>query len=274
MLRHRVRAGRLERVYPKVFALAGLGWTPARRLRAAVLAGGDASMGSHRGGAWAWALTRFEQRPEISVPRGRNVTANNIRVHRPLDLPTATATRRGVPVTDIERTLIDLGAVLNVGQVRGALDRAIAHRDTTPMRALVELESLARNGRSGCGAMRAILDEAGVTGSHAPSVLEAKTRRLFRAADLPQPECELVAGANGEYRLDFPFPEAMLNVEVDGWQYHSSFDAFHNDRTRQNSLTLDGLAFLRYTWQHITRTPHTVIREVRGAYCARVGASV
>ena len=264
-----VDRGHIERPYATVFAIAGIGWSPARRLLAATLAGGARAMTTHRAGAWLWSLTPYVQLPELSIPRTSCVTIPGVRVHRSGDLPDVPVFRLGVPTTDVNRVLIDLGAVLRPSQVRRALDNAIGNKHTNPMRVLAELTALAQRGRRGVGMMRAILDDAGVSGSHTPSVLEAKTRRLIRRAGLREPECELVAGVNGEYRLDFPYPEAMLNIEVDGWQYHSSFDAFHYDRTRQNALTIDGLAFLRYTWLHVTRTPDAVIREIRAAYQAR-----
>lgn len=269
MLATDVVNGRLERPHPGLFAICGVGWNPARLLLAATLSGGYGARATHRSGAWLWGLTRYAQLPEISIPRDRCVQLEGVRVHRARDLPSHFVVRLAVPTTDVNRVLIDLGAVLGHRRVRDALDRAIAMKHTTPMRVLSELDELALRGRRGVGVMRALLDQAGVTGSHPPSVLEAKTRRLIRRAGLREPDCELVAGVNGEYRLDFPWPEAALTLEVDGWMYHSSFDAFHNDRTRQNALTIGGLAFLRYTWMHVTRTPEQVVGELRAAYAAR-----
>jgi hypothetical protein len=168
--------------------------------------------------------------------------------------------------------LLDLGAVLTIPKVRDALDRGIANRVLTPMDALVELQRRGAMGVRGTAALRALLDGAGVSGSHHPSVLEAKMRRLIERAGLPQPACELVAGINGEYRLDFVWPELKLVIEVDGWMYHSSFEAFHGDKTRKNALTVAGHAFLNYTWAHVTRTPRAVIEEIRAAYRARAAS--
>ena len=268
-LRSQVACGVLERAYPDVFGIAGVPWSPERRHLAAVLAGGDWALATHRAGAWAWGLTRHPQRPEISIPYNRCVRLPGVRVHRSSDLPTDPVKRRAIPTTSVERVLVDLGAVLRRGCVRDGLDRAIANRDTTPMRVRAELERLAQHGRRGVGPMRALLEDAGVTGSHPPSVLEAKTRRLIQRAGLPQPECELVAGENGEYRLDFCWPELQLTVEVHGWQYHSSYDAFYRGLTRQNALVLTGLAILEYSWRHITTEQAHVTSELRAAYRAR-----
>ena len=195
-------------------------------------------------------------------------------MHRSWDLPDSFVDRLGIPTLPVERCLVDLGAVLPTVLVQKGLDRAIGLKLTTPMRVLAELNRLAKSGREGVGPLRALLDEAGVTGSHQPSVLESETRRLFKQAGLPQPACEMTAGPQGEYRLDFPFVDAMLDIEVDGWQYHSSSEAVFSDCSRQNTLTLEGYAFLRYTWRHVMREPKQVVAEVRAAYRARVALFV
>ncbi|HVT77012.1 MAG TPA: hypothetical protein VHD87_08285, partial [Acidimicrobiales bacterium] len=264
-----VKYGLIEKAYPSVYALTGFGWTPARRYLATTLAGGLDAMSTHRAGTWLWGLTSFEQRPEISIPAHRLVQLKGVRVHRVADLPSEPVFRLGVPTTGVERVLIDAAAVLTIVNAREALDRAIARRLTTPARVLAELQHLARRGRRGVGTMRRLLDDAGVTGSHAPSVLEAKTRRLIDRAGLPQPHCEFVAGENGEYRLDFVWPELMLALEVEGWQYHSSFEAFRRGMSRQNRLTIEGWGFLRYSWLHVTRNPQEVVRQLRAAFEAR-----
>lgn len=81
----------------------------------------------------------------------------------------------------------------------------------------------------------------------------------------------MIAGPKGEYRLDFPWPDILLVAEVHGWQYHSSFAAFHDGMTRQNVLTLDGYAFLNYSWKHVTRSPATVVRELTATFWKRMG---
>jgi hypothetical protein len=156
-------------------------------------------------------------------------------VHRCRDLDRTTHNLRlGVPVTNPLRSLVDAGAVLPEEDVKEALLTATGARLITVMGAKAELDRVGRPGRRGAGVLRAILTELGIEGSRAPSVLEAKMRSLINRLDLPEdPVCELVAGENGEYRLDFPFPTVLLDVEVDGWEVHSSDHARRSDLTRQ-----------------------------------------
>ena len=182
--------------------------------------------------------------------------------------------RQGGPPTTADETLLDPGGVASLDKVQAALDRGIASKVLTPMSALAELDRRGKMGVRGTAHLRALLDNAGISGSHHPSVLEAKTRRLFAQAGLPQPVCELVVGTNGEYRLDFCWPEIMLAVEVDGWMYHASTAAFQGNKSRKNSLTVEGYAILEYTWAHVTRTPTDVLREIRAAFAARAALVV
>jgi hypothetical protein len=267
-VRTRVEKGIWQRVHRRVYFVGGHWLTQGATHLASVLAGPPGTRSSHRAAAWIWSLTAHPQRAEITTTSSRS-RISGVRCHFTETALGEPDVRRGIAVTSPAETLLDLGGVLTVTKVREALDRGIANRVLTPMDALAELRRRGGTGVRGTAALRALLDATGVSGSHHPSVLEAKTRRLIQRAGLPQPECELIAGVNGEYRLDFTWPELQLVVEVDGWMYHSSFEAFHSDKTRKNALTIEGLAFLNYTWMHITRTPNDVIRELRTAYAAR-----
>ncbi len=271
MLRTRVAHGGWWRVHRNVYRLAGPSITAAAEYLAAVLAGGGTARSSHRAGAWLWGMTPHRQKPEITTI-GERARIPDVRCHftvTPLAVPKV---RQGVLVTSAAETLLDLGGVVDLEKVQLALDRGIANRVLTPMAALAELERRGHTGVRGTAALRKLLDEAGITGSHHPSVLEAKTRRLIARAGLPQPKCELVVGDNGEYRLDFCWPELMLAVEVDGWMYHSSVAAFHGNKTRKNSLVVEGYSILEYTWVHVTQTSSTVVREMKAAYSARASS--
>lgn len=266
--RTKLEHGGIRHVVGDVYRFAGHPLAVEGRHLAAVLATGASSRATHRAGAWLWGMTPHQQKPEITTTDGR-YRIKGIRTHFTTTELTRPEVRLSVPVSSAAETLLDLGAVVSLEKVQSALDRGIANRVVTPMSALAELERRGGTGVRGTASLRALLENAGISGSHAPSVLEAKSRRLFKRAGLPQPECELIVGKNGQYRLDFCWPELMLAVEVDGWMYHSSTAAFHNNKTRKNALVVDGYAILEYTWKHVTETPDMFVREVRTAYRAR-----
>lgn len=68
------------------------------------------------------------------------------------------------------------------------------------------------------------------------------------------------------FRIDIAFPQALLAVEVDGWQHHGKYKAdFVRDRLRQNLLTLHGWRILRYSATTIYNQPDECLAEVRKA---------
>ena len=96
--------------------------------------------------------------------------------------------------------------------------------------------------------MREILRwrEMGVQpGDSAP---EARVARLLVRAGLPRPEQQHPVRAGGRtYRLDLAYPQAQLAIEYDGWDFHSTREAFDRDRARANDLELAGWRILRFT---------------------------
>ncbi len=268
MRRTKLRRGSVRRLHWNVYAMGGIALPPAAVHLVSVLAGGASARSSHRAGAWLWGMTPYPQKPEITTV-GERARLKGVRTHFTVTTLGDAVERLGVPVSTAAETLLDLGAVVPLDKVRDALDRAIASKVLTPMSALAELDRRGGVGVRGTARLRELLDDAGISGSHPPSVLEAKTRRLISRAGLPQPECELIVGKNGEYRLDFCWPALMLAIEVDGWMYHSSFAAFYGNKTRRNSLIVAGYSILEYTWKHVTQEQSNVIREMRAAYEAR-----
>lgn len=47
--------------------------------------------------------------------------------------------------------------------------------------------------------------------------------------------------------LDIAFPELRLNFELDGWEFHSGYSSFVEDRRRDVNLSKAGWSVLRFT---------------------------
>lgn len=97
--------------------------------------------------------------------------------------------------------------------------------------------------------------------------------RLFVRFGLALPEAELVAGENGEYRLDFAYPSLKLAIEVDGYAWHWDPDRVAADHARRNRLLAQGWRVLVYTWVQIRDHPDEVACEIRAAYRSMAAAS-
>ena len=61
------------------------------------------------------------------------------------------------------------------------------------------------------------------------------------------------------------YAELRLAIEVDGFEHHSSPDAFQRDRTRQNRLVALGWTVLRFTWEDVVKRPAMVAQTIRDA---------
>jgi len=89
---------------------------------AAVLACQPSAVLSHFAAAWLWGIRR-SSRIEVTVPRGRR-SRPGIHLHW-ANLPTdETTTHLGIPTTTVPRTLLDLSAVVQRDELRGAMRQA------------------------------------------------------------------------------------------------------------------------------------------------------
>lgn len=276
-LRRAAARGELERVHPGVFRIAGAPRTWHQSLLLGVLAGGPSALASHRSAAVLWDLDgSWRGRPEIVAPRHLRARYARVRCHESKDLRLAEPTERdGIPCTGLERTILDLGAVLPLGRVQQAIDDAIRRRLCTWDDLLHTLVMHSRRGRNGVGKLRAILEES--YGSVVPdSRFNRLVYRLLVDSGLAQPQIEHpVLGQRGELlaRVDLALPDLKIAIELDGRRYHMSAEAFEADRPRQNRLEVLGWIVLRYTWRTYVDTPWVIVAEVAAAIAARTKAN-
>jgi very-short-patch-repair endonuclease len=101
----------------------------------------------------------------------------------------------------------------------------------------------------------AILDEPQVTRSEA----ERRLLELIRAAGLPAPHCNArVLGLE----VDMVWPDLRMVVEIDGYAFHGTREAFERDRGRDARLLAAGYRVLRVTWRQIVDEPLRVIATI------------
>lgn len=253
----RVDSGRLHRIHRGVYAvIPPEALAPEGRWLAAVLASGVGAALSHRSAAVLWELLDVDaELPEVTVPIGHAQHVRGVLVHRSRTLAPHMASRRGVPVTTLERTLADLADVVSAAQLRRAAQQAEFKRlrlgqAGDPWRHA--------NGRRGAPRLRTLpllRARVGMTWSE----LEARMLRLCRAAGLPEPECNRrVAGE----RVDFVWRSQRLIVETDGGEAHLTAAAFENDRRRDVELLLAGWRVARFTWAAIAHEPAVVANRI------------
>jgi very-short-patch-repair endonuclease len=206
---------------------------------AAVLAGGEGAVLSHASAAAAWDLRRTPGGAiDVTVPtRAGRERRPGLRIHRCALTARDVTEVRGVPVTTVDRTIIDLSRTLK-GR---ALEQIV---DLADERGIVDFDDL-RSAKS--ASLQAVLR----TYAPAPtdSDLEEAFLQLCDDHDIRRPETR--AYVEG-YRVDFVWRDVRLVVEVDGYRYHRAPSRFEADRERDVTLRLKGWRVLRFTWRQVT----------------------
>ena len=162
---------------------------------------------------------------------------------------------RGIPVTTVARTLVDLAAVLPPdGLARACHEAGVRHR-TTP----ADVEAVlvrCPNAPGGAGLRRVLRGDVHVT----LSKLESRFIKQLEAAGLPLPVTNRPAGGR---RVDCRWPEHALTVELDGYRYHHSRHAWEQDRHREREARARGDEFRRYTYGDVLEQPKLMLSELR-----------
>jgi hypothetical protein len=118
-------------------------------------------VGSHRSAATVWNVEGGDERlQEIQCLRWRRPKEPGLIVHesKALDARDVTVVD-AIPVTTIERTLLDLGAVRHPLTVERAVETALRRELTTLPDLRSTMRRLGRRGRNGVGVLRRIIDE-------------------------------------------------------------------------------------------------------------------
>ncbi|CAN5695786.1 type IV toxin-antitoxin system AbiEi family antitoxin domain-containing protein [soil metagenome] len=272
-VRRRAADGSLLRVAPEVYRIAGAPSTWHQRVVTACLTEGDPALASHRTAAALWGLDGFQPGiVEVTTPRWLRRRRPGVRVHESTDLADGDRVERSaIPVTSIERTLIDLGAVVHRHKVEQALDDALQRRLTTPEQVRDRFVQLARRGRRGVGVLRPLLERRLGTSGLRPSEFGRRVARLLEGAGLAPPELEhVVHDAAGVFvaQVDLAYVLAQVAIECDGDQWHSGRQRRQGDLDRQNRLVLAGWTILRFTWEDLVQRPHMIVARVRAALAA------
>jgi very-short-patch-repair endonuclease len=233
------------------------------RWMAAVLAGGSGAVLSHRSAAALWGIRDADRGSvDVTAPNRRGRHPPGIDAHRH-SLPASDwMIVRGIPCTSVERTLLDLAAVIPVWQLRKALAEAEVLRivDLSTLRALLRRSK----GRRGVGRLRSLLDELRPETKRTRSELERMFLRMCCNGGLPTPEVNVSLHVSGRrLKPDFLWRDAGLIVEADSRRFHDTDSAFQHDRRREQLLQLAGWRVSRCTWEQVEREPQRLVETIQ-----------
>jgi very-short-patch-repair endonuclease len=244
---YRRRVGRLHLLHRGVYAVGHRPPSPLATAMAAVLACGPNAVLSHRSAAALWRIVpRWHAPTEVTAPSDRRHPGIHVHRSRQADA----TTHYGIRVTTPARTLVDLADVLTERALTRAVNEAQVLRLTTPE----ELTTLLTRypGRR----TSRLTPERGATRSH----LEDDFVRFLKRHRLPLPELnQRIAG----HEVDAVYQAHHLVIELDSRQFHTTPQAFEQDRDRDADLLNAGLSTLRITDHRLKHHPTKEAQRLR-----------
>jgi very-short-patch-repair endonuclease len=246
---HRVQRGRLHVVHRGVCAVGHRSLTQRSHWMAAVLAAGRDAVLSHHSAAALYGIRPTSRtRIDVTVPRALHKTSY-LTPHRAVLAPGETTTHDGIPTTTPARTLHDLAATLNYRQLERAFTEAERLGLTSP--------TTIGRGHRGATNLRTLLLKAR---SPTRSELEAEFLTFLDTFDLPNPRTNTrIEGIE----VDAAWHDQKLIVELDGYAFHHTRQAFEHDRHRDRTLTAKGWRVIRITANDLRTRPHELASQLR-----------
>jgi hypothetical protein len=253
-LRRRVAKGTLVPVHRGVYRVGHAAPSVEARYLAAVKACGPGSLLAGRAAAHLLhLLKRPPSLPEVLTAHHRR--PKGVTVHRCRSIDRRDATEwRGIPVTNLPRTIVDLAAVLDPPDLARPFHEAFVKHRLKP--AAVERVLARRHNWPGARKLQRVL------GGDEPislSRLESAFIAVLRRARLPLPETNRLT--DGLY-VDCRWPEQRLTVELDSYSAHGTRHAWERDIDRERRARARGDEFRRYTWRDVAEDPEPMLGDL------------
>lgn len=268
------RQGDLRRLFPRTYIDGSRTAEVGVRLRAALTYAGEPSALYGPTALLLWGLLEDPERTTEPIhvaapPACRRRSAPGVVVHRVLRSPTdhrRIRVRQGLPVTDLESSVVASWELLGEHERRAAVIGALRRRLFTPQRlhdALADRPQLRERSR-----LRLLID-AVASGGHCELELWGNDR-IFSHRSLPACDRQYrVAASQRVAYLDVAYPAVLLAAEMDSITWHGSPQALQRDQDRDNLLAELGWQVLRFSWQRLRSSPTAVRNRVLTVHGAR-----
>jgi hypothetical protein len=240
-IRVRIARGSLIVVYPGVYRVGHRAPSVEADYMAAVLACGEGALLMEAAAAHLYELIKGE-RPDPVVRTRTERRIDGIETHRTRRDQRGTEWK-GIPITTVPQTLIDLTPSMPTDQLARAAHEAQVRFGIRPDPTMPPK-------------LRAILEgDIPVTLSE----LEARFLTLLAEHGLPRPITNRLASKR---RVDCRWPDHRLTVELDSYTFHNTRHAWEQDRRREREAHARGDQHRRYTYGDVFEDPRAMLAEL------------
>ncbi|MHB1534229.1 MAG: hypothetical protein ACYC1D_06395 [Acidimicrobiales bacterium] len=262
--------GRLQRLGPRVYRIPGAPQTWRQRAMAACLTFPPPVAVSGLAAARLWEMEGIATPAiEVTVPRWRSGRVPGVVTKRRELLAEDVRQRFAIPVTSVERTLVDLaGGLGSEHLVERILDDVLRRRLVTPADLEAHLFRAEVRRRHGSPALRERVARRLDAGKIGESIWEDRVYTWRIEAGLPIPVRQHQVVVEGRlYLIDLAYPEWKIAIEFQGFSFHgSSRPRFDRDQDRISALGVDGWIVVLVT---SASDRGVVIERVRSAIATR-----
>ena len=228
------------------------------------------SAGSHQSAARVYRLgiVGHDPAPLIQITRapgnrGSHTGRPGVLVHVAALPADHVVSYRGVPLTSVPRTVIDLARTLPFAEGVAVADSALHAGLATKAGLAVVIADCPR--WRGLQRAREVI---AFSDARAESVLESLSRAVFCQAGLPPPDLQVWVGDDEEIigRADFLWRRYNTIGEADGAMKYQTPARARTQLERDARLRTAGYEVVHFTWPQITRAPAQVIDEIQVAF--------
>ena len=269
----RLQRGQWERVDQRVYRLVGAPASWEQRLLGPILSAAPQAevVATDLASAALHGIPGYPRGAlELSTPRPFNLRRPGFHIRSSGDLGRCRiVVRSGVPTTDLNRTLLDLGRTVGDQRLLRAIEWARRNDHTDWSQLISTLAHHARRGRGGIRRLRRVI----VANAHREEITDSDFELLLIALlvehGLPEPVVHhrVYDGTRFVAEVDLAYPDRKVALEADG-RVHLEEGVRERDLPRQNDLVLAGWTVLRFTYQRFSARPERIVAEVRDAYGA------
>ncbi len=233
---------------------------------AVVLAAGPGAVVSHLCACRLHGFGFTKAPIEITVPRGRRCFVRGVIVHTSTDLHLNTATKvDGIPVTDPNRTLLDIAKLLKPVAFRNAVEAARRTAGVDWHSLITCLAAHARRGRPGIRKLRSLV----IANLHNDEITDTDSElialSLLREHGFAEPVLQhRIYDQDGflQAEMDFAWLDRLVNIEING-EVHRQEEVIAKDDERDHYVRGLGWVVRRIWWKIPVFQPEKFIRIVR-----------